>query len=875
MSSRYTNNISRRTNANVTKCKTKCQTYNPRLENCVVTNTHISLRDCSNPKKTQYHYITPCELNVDLLQYAFNEGLFKLSKDKKYVSIEKLPTLLVETTEHENRETNNNRSRKTSFKNTRRDTEFFHAYEDIETLKLSPYEEQLKIYLKEGLYKTLVKETNTNAVVQSVQNVNYVKQIAESLSTGEYICDLAGIPPKYIIIEEMNIEGLGEFVICGYPSPSKMRNYLSLLEDREIGTKLTAIHKEQKTQFARKFVQMYNAIYREQPDKQIKDVETEMYKFIEKALNLKYIEKWYEAQPQLRKWIASPDFKEKLAYMDAHGLTDHKEYVLSEINKALLPQDEYERESAQLPKAIEEYNQYINALLLEYLNKPMMRIRYHFLIFKKHPDPNHRLVPAIFNIKQLTPQHKPLLEKIQDLIQVRIPAIFGILEDSRNKLERYKLFHSYVKYGDMFYITTEYLHTMSNILHYAYIYKNSMSLEELIYATSRISNSGNPFWHDLKLEYELKHFRIEQIQSGGAARAPTASRMTTYVNKHSSRYKLNTNWRSAAITSEKIINGQIILIYERTYQEYVIIYIDEKGSIIVMIIKSNMAKCIDDIKNAIKRDKTKLYTCYNSSYRTIQYNGGLFEVKDIHEITLEEFRQILKINPIGVKKYIKLLNDLKIKFSDYFQIQLLPMKPSILLFHNLYNITPILSINHLTNPLYLQALAQSIEKNISIDALHVEHLQLDKREIALFKYDIVDKITSYINIDNCGYNFIIGERPEYKNKVIWVYPYNKTVIKIRRLTDIDEKCLEALKILKTLFIKDSLKYIHFSISLCYFTLHIHSISENNYKRLYPHEDNGLLFLREEHIQNANNKLTCDKKYYLEYNIDILDRCLGL
>ena len=56
-------------------CKNKCFTYNPQTDDCIITNTHISLRDCSDVKNgTKYHYITPCELNVDTLQYAFNNG---------------------------------------------------------------------------------------------------------------------------------------------------------------------------------------------------------------------------------------------------------------------------------------------------------------------------------------------------------------------------------------------------------------------------------------------------------------------------------------------------------------------------------------------------------------------------------------------------------------------------------------------------------------------------------------------------------------------------------------------------------------------------------------------------------------------------------
>mgnify|MGYP000524503634 CR=1 FL=1 len=63
---------------------------------------------------------------------------------------------------------------------------------------------------------------------------------------------------------------------------------------------------------------------------------------------------------------------------------------------------------------------------------------------EKHPDDRFQSCEDfLFNIKQLEPRHKPLLKRVQDLIQMRIPTIFGILEGSRHGLDRYKLFHSF------------------------------------------------------------------------------------------------------------------------------------------------------------------------------------------------------------------------------------------------------------------------------------------------------------------------------------------------------------------------------------------------------------------------------------------------
>ena len=113
-------------------------------------------------------------------------------------------------------------------------------------------------------------------------------------------------------------------------------------------------------------------------------------------------------------------------------------------------------------------------------------------------------------------KHTNILKHIlEELIQKKIPNLFGILKNKDNEqtLPDYKLFHSYVKYGDFFYITTEYLHTMSNISHYSYIYNNSLLLEELLYAITLNSTQNldttTTFLQDAKIEYELKKFRIE------------------------------------------------------------------------------------------------------------------------------------------------------------------------------------------------------------------------------------------------------------------------------------------------------------------------------------------------------------------------------
>jgi len=884
------------------KCTKKCNSRshntqkNPYsgINDCVITNTHISFRDCTNKAGvTQYHYITPTELSVDTLQYAFNNGLVNLVVDNSskqvYLDIDNFPTLLVETVNNAN------------FKDTRRDEGFYSVYEDASTfphMSLEEIQKQITNYLKDGIYQNSVKYKNTDEPDipenykdgTTTQNINYVRQIAASLNSKDplkYTCDLQGIPDKYIIIESVksSVDGQ-EYVICGYPDPSKMRTYLSMLENSDIQSHIAEIHKKHRTQFAQSFGDMYNFVMKTNSNKDnqidiITDISKEMYKFVPHSMNRTYLETWYKENPNLRTWIQSPEFQEKIKYMDANGLQEHNEMILREIEKSLIPEAEYPTELEKLEKALPEYDNYVNELLLEYLNKPMLRIRYYFLIFKRHPE--HGLIPAVFNMKQLEAKHTPVLEKVLDLIQIRIPAIYGILEDSINQLDRYKLFHSYAKYGDFFYITTEYLHTMSNITNYGYIYKNSITLEELIYASSRMSDGGKPFWKDVKLEYELKKFKIstEEVQSSNidiSGNMNGGSKKTYQMSSRTTRTTRKNNTGKIIGT----ISGNILLIYEKTYQEYVIIYksVDD-NTINVLEIKSNMAKCINNIKSAITQSNGQniIYNCNNSSYTNINYVGKLFKLqKDIYPITMKEYTTILKNNPLSIKKYAKYNDDKIINFAEYFETELLPMQKSIYNIYNLYNIIPILSINHLTNPIYLKALikynknaANNTNSGNSGNRVNSVKLSLSDRDKGLYSYGVYDTIIPYINIDECGYNFIIGERKDIDKKVLWVYPHiNNNSTRIRSVINIDKLFLKTIKIINKLLGKDTNKliFIHLNTGLRFLNLHIHSISESNYKRYYPDEDIGSLYLREEYTQSIVNKLECNTNYYLDYNIDI-------
>jgi hypothetical protein len=78
---------------------------------------------------------------------------------------------------------------------------------------------------------------------------------------------------------------------------------------------------------------------------------------------------------------------------------------------------------------------YFNEVAKIYLHKFMAYIKYNFFIFKKK---DNKYVPAVFNIRELTSIHKPILERINKLIRNELPRIFGISsEENYNQIENY------------------------------------------------------------------------------------------------------------------------------------------------------------------------------------------------------------------------------------------------------------------------------------------------------------------------------------------------------------------------------------------------------------------------------------------------------
>ena len=342
-----------------------------------------------------------------------------------------------------------------------------------------------KVKNSKSIYNTLLPSylKNITLPLKIKKNINQKKifipqtenNFEEEPNKINFDSDLKGIPLKYIIIDEfenkeLNTKGENiktKYIICGYPEHKYMTQLINFFWSKDM---FKEMNKKMGSEFSSLLTKLYN-IY--EKDKINND--SDLYKF------------YYKTRKP---------FYDYIFYI-------YKNYL--NIDKQVY--EDFEK------KFEDNLTKYYNEIAIKYLNNPRTKISYTFLIYKQNRT-NKSLVPFIFNVKELTIQHKPILERVNKLIKNELPYRFGILTkndyEGKNNLfdNEYKLWYSYYRYGQFFHIKTEFLHTMSNLNDYSHNYKNSITLEELIYSCGIISNNNNTFFKDLVLTYQVRNNRL-------------------------------------------------------------------------------------------------------------------------------------------------------------------------------------------------------------------------------------------------------------------------------------------------------------------------------------------------------------------------------
>lgn len=844
--------------------------YKPRLTQ-KPTKSHLSLSI-----RERIYESRAFELTVDTLQYIINKGfLYKLSypitayssnsrpNKNEFLSIVNFPSVQIEESD-EIRHT----SRYQGF--------YYDAYEEPQ--RMLSHTEMLKNF-EGGHYinNLMVKAPGEQeyAPKQSYQNITYVKNAIESISTGDptkYTCDLQGIPLECIFTEIVQLQDGKDYMIVGYPSARTMRQYTDIKED----VVMQEIHSRMKENNATLFSELFNSVLNSDDPRKINaPLEQEIYKF---ALGNRHY--YYKS------------------------IINAYENLVTEWK--ITPED-YETFKSTFNTNVKNY---FNTLGMQYLNKPLTRIRYTFFILEAQPNPdsNIKWIPAIFNVRQLELKHLPILEKLEKIIKLDIPFKFGIItKEEFESGSRYELFHSYYKYVSFFQITAEYMHIMSNFTDYAHNLKDSITLEELIYCIKREKDLVFPFWSQYHFEYKIRDYRIldddvikqtvmrklypeRNIHSSRKWNSKrNFSKNNTQTNTYNTHNTKNTKKKENVI-EENISNMQIIFIFEDTYAKYHIIYKkrlpDGTSYFGVMQIQSNMKYIQDKISKLVsissitKRGQQRIKTVYQCGREYIKLLSFIYEkvnnfkILEDRQFRADDFKIIFKYNPGYVRKLVGIYDLDKIHIKYFYENELVKdesINPDLEIY-NIYHELPILVKNYINSPLYIKGLESSssiikADPDRNIEDTNPEHFK--KCADVLLPDCVINTI--HYNPSDCGYNLIEIIDSKAGKKSIYVYPANSASSYIGNFLDLRESHLPLLKTIHRLYKRDdNLVFIHrASVLPKFYCLHFHILNNDNYSRKYPVEERGTFIIQELHIHQLIYYLENDKDFFKNYNVNLI------
>ena len=788
-------------------------------------------------------------LSVDKLQYYINKGkLFKFSSDNNFLGLTENTILLKSL----------NKGGVGHYV-TGSSNDFIDIYEDT-TGEMISYKENLenlrnqdtrKFYIN---VKTIDHHDKTtvacedvdwlNTIMESLNklrlkfNINTKKQIANSSrvhnksqsnldyflelykenkitsetkifneedNDGNIKCEDLNVDHTKLIIEDSDDKGKllidGEqYVIIGYPA-EKMKSYLNLLKKNE--TDFKAIYDDHRQHFMHYMADLHNSM----PDKtdkiDQKNIGEEIHKFYGYEDYYKYIANFYEN-----------------SFTEGDKTSINGEYPTNEDYG--IPYDpEFQSKFKELQKS------FYNEISSKCLNKPMIKINYIFLIFKKDTEGKYKgnYVPALFNFRELTHKHHPILERLEKLIKTRLSKIYGIITDE--KTDEYKLWYSHYNYGDIFHIKTEYVNTMSNIQQQAYKYKNSISLEELIYMLSiKDVNLIN-----LRLDYQRKDTRFCKLHGEDLEEKKKKENALNIKKQFISKCKLDKKIDEKRNHTELLSNllelryllhaeTKVLLMFVETGNSYTFVYKSgEDNKFYSIKIKPNLCniairlfKYLNDnhIFNKFYEDfkKKKIIDFIQPLNITQEVGLQLYEIIEHRPINIEDYKNIMRYNPLLVRIIKKQDTENNIiPITDLFKSPLVIhklLKYNSIKIPNPYLQKPIIIRNIIASETYqrefkkfkldynknkyyiydeniiaLNNLNDKLKNNhIKEEQYKIEYDKFINKSNATFTFQFIKGLNHNkegiiihcieFNPDNCGYNLI--ELIEANKSVIWVVP---------------------------------------------------------------------------------------------------------
>ena len=699
----------------------------------------------------------------------------------------------------------------------------------------------------DGSNKNVITEDISWAMKNSLWLEEYLKIKTEDNSlTAQYLqtqigeayeCDLSGLDEKYLIVEEFE-----DYVICGYPDKKMKEHIINFWQDEKMRVELDKIHKAHTLNLGNLLVDFYNS------NTEYKDV-------FPTSITENYFKLYYKVRQQDWTYIINY-FSEKY-----EKTKDDKYKDFGDKFKIL-------------------FADYYNKIGKIYLNKPNIIIKYVFLIFKKETD---KLIPAIFNFKELDIKYKSILERINVIIKKDISKIFNIINDTNylsvdTDINEYKLYYSYYKYGTLFHIKIEYLYTMANIFNFSHHYINTITLEELIYSCNYENFNKN-----VKINYLIREYLInkkysklysskELIHNNHIVKNRSEYVFEQYNNYlKTKKIKENTyeekNNNEIKKNIDTFLKSVIIIVFKDNKNEYLFIY-KYNNEFYKIAFKSYMSNNLNLIMTQINNMNQ---TNIPLNIITFQEQNKLFEILLCKKITNEDYKNIFTYNPLKLKKMLKNNKDNnEINISEYYTSELVKNFQPLFNIDNLFNQSihyPILIDNYLNRSNIYKDKIKIIEFNpiLLTDNCNIVKCDNDKIFINHVYYD---------DDNSCGYNII---ETFYDNRIIiWILPSNLNTSKqthkyLGNFLHLNKTSLPILEKINKLYINNNyICFLHIALSAQFHCLHFHILQKQQiYERKYPYQDRGTVIIQEHYLNNIINNIKINNNYYEKINYNIL------
>ena len=758
------------------------------------------------------------------------------------------------------------------------------------------------------LNSTCIDINEKNVDTRMMNKIDYFLELYNAgqitKDTKIFTCDDLNVDHTKLIIDEISEDG-EQYVIIGYPD-NKMKPYIDLYNKHT--DEFKTIYEDHKTNFMQYIAELYNFIDKNTPkiNTNSEALKKEIFKFYGKKYYFDYIINFYNNELKKIGFTL-----ENIANYDQ--LSDEDKKIINDKFMEIygIPYiSDFQNKFKELHKI------YCNNLANNCINKPMMKINYIFFIFKKNKEEKYKdmYTPAIFNFRQLMHKHYPILKKLDQLIKKRLSKLYGIIEDENT--EEYKLWYSHYNYGDIFHIKTEYIHTMSNFQHQAYKYKNSITLEEIIYMLSILDID----LINLRIDYQKKMVEFyEVVKPVLANQDKIFIKNKCYIKPHSYNELLEKEVIED-LTGFLDENTKILLTFTETGGIYTIIY---KNGINFYKIKlqANLCSIYNEIFENLYNIGTgysinifeQLISEYNRFYKPdvsqktkpnldlskVHSIKGidLYKVLEHRPINIKDYKNIMQYNPLLVRKITRMPETPSIDIRYMFQNEIFDITKidtQELIIPNPYLYKPKMLYKEILNTkVYIDELKKFIE-NFSIEKTYT-YTSIDDNIINNYKKYSESGVpikTIYFNAINSGYNLI--ELTETSKTLIWIVPINATSVPsinepidetilsanlpiipkfLKHMTDLDSSHIKLLEFINGLIFTNS----KFKNSKCYVNkgsitstqsaLHVHILTEEFYKSTFATLEQGNRLNAMVSLQYIINMLNLNADYYSNFNVD--------